>query len=234
MPPTRCAASAAFYRMPCATILAGKFQLQLRQSAIRGSWRKVFKRNFHGCRGDKGTVILPTLDRSLCLVLAIVLCAGPELATAQSATPQTQPQDSASSTQSAAPGDSAAPPAASQNSSTAPSAQSGSTQPRVTQDTQSSQAPDSQAAQTPNSGAASNAASQKKNTQEPAGAAAAQVGTTSGGAASRPAGMAIAPAKQRQVRSLLIKVGAIAAGAVAIGAVVGLARSSPSRPPGAK
>src|SRR5581483_5434225 len=53
--------------------------------------------------------------------------------------------------------------------------------------------------------------------QEPAGAAAAQAGPTAGGAASRPAGMAIAPAKQHQSRSLLIKIGAIAGGAIALG-----------------
>jgi hypothetical protein len=46
--------------------------------------------------------------------------------------------------------------------------------------------------------------------------------------------MAIAPAKQHQVRSFLIKLGAIAGGAVAIGTVYALSRSSPSRPPGAK
>jgi len=70
--------------------------------------------------------------------------------------------------------------------------------------------------------------------QQPAGAAAAQQAPTSGGAASKPAGMAIAPAKQRQVRSLLIKLGAIAGGAVAIGTVVALTKASPSKPPGAK
>jgi hypothetical protein len=68
----------------------------------------------------------------------------------------------------------------------------------------------------------------------PAGAAAAQAAPTAGGAGSKPAGMAIAPAKQHQVRSFLIKLGAIAGGAVAIGTVYALTRSSPSRPPGAK
>jgi hypothetical protein len=46
--------------------------------------------------------------------------------------------------------------------------------------------------------------------------------------------MAIAPAKQHQVRSFLIKLGAVAGGAIAIGTVYALSRSSPSRPPGAK
>lgn len=70
--------------------------------------------------------------------------------------------------------------------------------------------------------------------QAPAGTGAAEAGPTAGGAGSKPAGMAIAPAKQHQVRSFLIKLGAIVGGAVAIGTVYALSRSSPSRPPGAK
>lgn len=67
----------------------------------------------------------------------------------------------------------------------------------------------------------------------PLGTATAQEGATRGGVASKPAGEAIAPAKQRQVHSLLIKVGLLAAGAVAVGAVVGLTRGTSSIPPGA-
>jgi hypothetical protein len=70
--------------------------------------------------------------------------------------------------------------------------------------------------------------------QAPAGTGAAEAGPTAGGAGSKPAGMAIAPAKQHQVRSFLVKLGVIAGGAVAIGTVYALSRSSPSRPPGAK
>ena len=75
---------------------------------------------------------------------------------------------------------------------------------------------------------------QQSKPQEPAGTAAAQAAQTSGGAASKPAGMAIAPAKQRQVRSFLIKLGAIAGAGVAIGTVVALSKGSPSKPPGAR
>ena len=67
----------------------------------------------------------------------------------------------------------------------------------------------------------------------PLGTATAQQGATRGGVASRPAGEAIAPAKQRQVHSLLIKLGLVTAGAVAIGTVVGLTRGTSSIPPGA-
>jgi predicted lipid-binding transport protein (Tim44 family) len=66
----------------------------------------------------------------------------------------------------------------------------------------------------------------------PLGAAAAQQSATAGGAASRPAGSAIAPAKQRQVRSFLIKLGVIAAAGGAIGAVYALTRGTSSTPPG--
>ena len=74
-------------------------------------------------------------------------------------------------------------------------------------------------------------ANQKDKT--PLGAAAAEAGVTAGGAASRPAGSAIAPTKQGQKRSLLIKLGLIAAGGAAIGAVYALSRGTSSIPPGA-
>jgi hypothetical protein len=72
-----------------------------------------------------------------------------------------------------------------------------------------------------------------KKEQNPLGAATAEAGPTAGGAASRPAGTAIAPAKQRQVRSLLLKLGAIAAGGAAIGTVLALTHGTGSKPPGA-
>src|SRR5258708_9779409 len=68
----------------------------------------------------------------------------------------------------------------------------------------------------------------KKPPAEPVGAAAAEKVPTVGGAASRPAGAAIAPAKQRQTRSLLLKIGAIAAAGAALGTVYALSRGTPS------
>ncbi len=68
--------------------------------------------------------------------------------------------------------------------------------------------------------------------QEPLGTAAAPSVKTTGVAASRPAGAAIAPAKQRRARSILIKVGAIVGAGVAVATVVALSSASPSRPPG--
>lgn len=69
---------------------------------------------------------------------------------------------------------------------------------------------------------------------DPQGAATAESAPTLGGAASKPAGAAIAPAKQRQMRSFLIKLGAIAGGAAALGTIYALTRSTSSTPPGAK
>jgi len=66
--------------------------------------------------------------------------------------------------------------------------------------------------------------------KQPLGAATAEGVPTVGGAASRPAGEAIAPAKQSQRRSLLIKVGLIAAAGVAGGVVYGLSKGTPSKP----
>jgi hypothetical protein len=67
-------------------------------------------------------------------------------------------------------------------------------------------------------------------TQEPVGTAAAQPVKTTGVAASEPAGAAIAPARQRRARSILIKVAAIVGAGVAVGTVVALSSGSPSRP----
>jgi len=76
--------------------------------------------------------------------------------------------------------------------------------------------------------------SSSKGTQEPVGTAAAESIETTGVAASNPAGAAIAPAKQRRTRSILIKVGALVGAGVAIGTVAALSSASPSRPPGAR
>lgn len=66
------------------------------------------------------------------------------------------------------------------------------------------------------------------------GTAAAQELRPSGNMASRPAGAAIAPSKQRQVRSFLIKLGAVAGAGIALGTVFALTHSSGSAPPGAR
>jgi cytoskeletal protein RodZ len=69
--------------------------------------------------------------------------------------------------------------------------------------------------------------------QKPVGTAAAGAPTTSGVAASEPAGVAIAPAKQRRARTIVIRVGAIIGAGVAVGSVVALTAGTSSKPPGA-
>ena len=68
------------------------------------------------------------------------------------------------------------------------------------------------------------------NSRRPVGTAAAPYEPTTGIAASRPAGAAIAPAKQRRVRTILISLGVIAGAAIAVGSVAALSHGSPSRP----
>ncbi len=69
-------------------------------------------------------------------------------------------------------------------------------------------------------------------TQEPVGTAAAEAEGTTGDAAFKPAGAAIAPAKQKRTRMVLLKIGALVGAGVAIGSVAALSSASPSRPPG--
>ena len=159
-------------------------------------------------------------SRLMILVIAFTLCGGPQLASAQQTAPQQndqqQPADQNNGSQqnvgttqeNATPDPSKGP--LKPNDQTLPNAPSATPQ----QQQQTSQ-------------------DQQQSQEAPLGAAAAQAAKTSGGAASKPAGTAIAPAKQRQTRSLLIKVGAIAAGAAAVGIVYALSRGTSSVPPGA-
>jgi hypothetical protein len=63
------------------------------------------------------------------------------------------------------------------------------------------------------------------------GTAAAPAETNAGVAASRPEGAVIAPAKQRRVRALVIKVSIVVGAAVAVGTIAALSRGSSSQPP---
>jgi hypothetical protein len=67
----------------------------------------------------------------------------------------------------------------------------------------------------------------------PSGTAAAKAPVVKGAPASRTVGAAIAPAKQKQHRSLLIKMGLVAGACVAVGTAFALSKASPSKPPGA-
>ena len=76
----------------------------------------------------------------------------------------------------------------------------------------------------------SSSSQQQQEPAQPVGTAAAPYEKTMGVAASRPAGAAIAPAKQKRVRTILISVGVIVAAGVAVGSVAGLSHASSSHP----
>jgi hypothetical protein len=104
----------------------------------------------------------------------------------------------------------------------APATQQSSAEPRFTAPSSSGSSPsasaDTQAQSTP---------------QKPVGTAAAEAPNTTGVAASQPAGVAIAPAKQHRVRTIVLRTGAIIGAGVAVGSVVALTAATPSKPPGA-
>lgn len=87
-------------------------------------------------------------------------------------------------------------------------------------------APNSQAAQT-------QPVQSQPPSQKPVGTAAAEAPNTSGIAASQPAGVAVAPAKQHRVRTIVLRTGAIIGAGVAVGTVVALTSATSSKPPGA-
>jgi cytoskeletal protein RodZ len=173
------------------------------------------------------------LSRIMIAAVAFVLCGGPALLQAQQAIPpSTTQQQQDNTTPAPATSDQAAPEPAPQDQNV------GTTPQNATPDPSKGPLQPAETNTLPNAPSVSQPTAQPQPqpqpAQAPAGAAAAQGIKTAGGAASRPAGTAIAPAKQHQSRSLFIKIGAIAAGAAALGAVYGLSRSSPSLPPGAR
>lgn len=74
---------------------------------------------------------------------------------------------------------------------------------------------------------------QSQRPQRPLGTAVAETPTVSGVTAAQPAGVAIAPAKQRRKRTLVLKVGAMVGAGVALGTVIALTEGTSSKPPGA-
>jgi len=74
------------------------------------------------------------------------------------------------------------------------------------------------------------AGAEQQSTSPAVGTAAAPLERPSGVAVSRPEGAAIAPAKQRRVRTFLISIGVVIGAGVAIVTVAALSHASPSRP----
>jgi hypothetical protein len=91
-------------------------------------------------------------------------------------------------------------------------------------------APEPQNQQTQNGQQAPPGDAQPNGDQKPLGTAAAPYTNPTGITGSRPAGAAIAPARQRRVRAILISLGVIAAAGIAVGTVAGMSHASPSRP----
>ncbi len=128
-----------------------------------------------------------------------------------------------------------------QTPSQEPNATTAQDMPATSSSTSSSPQYDNQVPETPNQSsqpntqpsAQSQPTQQQQTPREPVGTAAAETIQTTGVAASRPAGAALAPAKQRRVRSILIKVGALVGVGVAVGTTMALSQGSPSKPPGA-
>lgn len=162
----------------------------------------------------------PIIAATLALMVSAVLCGAPQLAAAQ------QPAPSPPSAQT--PGSSVDP----SQGPLEPVPPSTPSQPEPLPDAPSAQAQPTGAPQAPPVPMA-NAPTPQKPPSEPVGTATAERAPTAGGAASKPAGAAIAPAKQRQVRSLLIKLGAVAGAGVALGTVAALSKGTPSMPSGA-
>ncbi|HVZ18232.1 MAG TPA: hypothetical protein VG897_14005 [Terriglobales bacterium] len=169
------------------------------------------------------------LSRFMIAVVAFVLCGGPELLQAQQPTqpPATQQDQDDTPVTSPATDQSSQPPVQQDQNV-------GTTQQNATPDPSKGPLQPAETNTLPNAPSSSQPAQQspQQPAQAPAGGAAAQGVKTAGGAASRPAGTAIAPAKQHQARSLLIKISAIAAGAAALGTIYALSRGSSSVPPG--
>jgi hypothetical protein len=103
----------------------------------------------------------------------------------------------------------------------------------ATQQSSSNQTANQGSGQTAGSTSTAPAQEQDQKIQRPVGTAAAEAPKTKGVTGAQPSGVAIAPAKQRRVRTLVIKVGAIMAAGAAVGTVVALTAATPSRPPGA-
>jgi hypothetical protein len=78
----------------------------------------------------------------------------------------------------------------------------------------------------------SQTSSSQQSPAAPSGAAGAKAANVKGAPTAKPVGAAVAPARQRGHRSLLIKLGVVAGAGIAVGSVVALAERSPSRPPG--
>jgi hypothetical protein len=173
------------------------------------------------------------ISQALAVLLALVIAGTTDVAQAcQTATPAPSQQQTTDQTQQQAQPQSTTP--AQQNnapSASAPKENNASDPTHVPAPIEVLPNAPSASQSTQNTTPAPAATSQTKD-QQPLGTAAAEKGQTSGGAASKPAGIAVAGRKQNQSRGLLIKVGAVLAAGAALGTVYALSRGTSPVPPG--
>ncbi|HKT50907.1 MAG TPA: hypothetical protein VJV96_11435 [Candidatus Angelobacter sp.] len=171
--------------------------------------------------------------KSLSLVLALALAISPEMlaqqASSQAQSTQQQPTPQQTGQPAPAP---QTPPSGGAINPSQPPLQPVTTYPSASDTDQNQQSPTA-SQQDQNTANAPEAPQPKQQPSQPVGAATAEHVPTAGGAAAKPAGAAIAPAKQHQTRSLLIKIGAIAAAGAAVGTIYALSRGTSSTPPNA-
>jgi DNA mismatch repair ATPase MutL len=186
----------------------------------------------------------------LSTLLVATVCSAPQLS-AQQSNPSTAQQPPETSQQPQQPTNTQPAPAAAPAQNTEPAAPANQTQPQQPAPSGTtvnpSQAPlnpvttypdasDTQQQPSPNAAPQTTTTipegPQPKKPAEPVGAATAESVPTAGGAAAKPAGVAIAPAKQHQTRSLMIKIGAALAAGAALGTVYALSHGTSSTPPG--
>lgn len=105
--------------------------------------------------------------------------------------------------------------------------------PQSSQSNTASQKQDDSLPDAPQSQAAPTPPNQQQPAPVPSGAAGAKAANVKGSPVAQPAGAAVAPARQRGHRSLLIKLGLLAGAGIAVGSAVALSDRSPARPPGA-
>jgi hypothetical protein len=106
----------------------------------------------------------------------------------------------------------------------------GQSTPANSSQSSSSQSNSTQSSSSQPSSSQSNGDQQQNGATQPVGTAAAPAVKGTGVAGSRVSGAAIAPAKQRRVRTFLISIGVVVAACVAVGAVVALTHATPSQP----
>jgi cobalamin biosynthesis Mg chelatase CobN len=158
-------------------------------------------------------------ERQIACGLAALLLVPAGLAATNDLPQAPQPQGTAATAQQQNPGNN---PAAGQNG------QDQNQNPGQNQNQQPGQTSNQNSGQ--NQPAQGSSSSQENAPRQPMGTAVAPYVRPEGISASRPAGAAIAPAKQRRVRIYAIRIALLVGAAVAIGTVVAASEGSPNRP----